>query len=65
MQVQLIDQATALATLRTISGQSAAAGIVPTRVGTTSDMRTPEAWTEVTGRYLHAFEHRVQVYPYF
>ncbi len=65
VQAQLIDQATALAALRTLGDQPAAAGIGPTRVGSTSDLRTPGAWTAAAALYLHAFEHGGQVFPYF
>ena len=65
VQAQLIDQATALAALRALGGQPVAAGIGPTRVGSTRDIRTPAAWTVVAAHYLHAFEHGGQVFPYF
>ncbi|MCB0060381.1 MAG: BrxE family protein [Caldilineaceae bacterium] len=61
----LTDSTAAMSSLRKIADQSQLAGVGPTRVGTTSDLRQTTGWSHAAAYYLHAFEHNLQVYPYF
>jgi hypothetical protein len=65
VEAPLANRETALASLRELAGQQEIAGIGPTRVGATSNLRTLDAWSAAATYYLHAFEHGLQVYPYF
>lgn len=65
VETRLVDQATALPALRGIAGPMPASGIGPTRIGSIGGLRTQDAWPAAAARYLHAFEHGEQVFPYF
>jgi hypothetical protein len=59
------NQATALDYLRTTAGPYTGAGIGPTRVGDTHELRQDALWSIVAANYSHAFESLSQIYPYF
>lgn len=40
-------------------------GLGPTRIGSLDDLSSIECWNHVAAQYAHAFDHRVQVFPYF
>lgn len=65
VEAPLANRGTALASLRELAGQQEIAGIGPTRVGATANLRTLDAWSAAAAYYRHAFEHGSQVYPYF
>ncbi len=59
------DQATALTELRSMRNPSPAEGIGPTRIGTIQQLRSFEQWAVAAAHYVRAFEHSIQIYPYF
>ena len=65
VEALLANRETALASLRELADRQEIAGLGPTRVGATSNLRTMDAWSVAAAHYLHAFEHGAQVYPYF
>ena len=41
------------------------AGVGPTRVGATQELRNVKRWALVAAQYLHGFDQSTEVYPYF
>ena len=65
VEASLANRETALASQRELADRQEIAGMGPTQVGATSNLRSMEVWTVAAAHYLHAFEHGSQVYPCF
>jgi hypothetical protein len=59
------NQAAALAALRAMTKPSNGDTIGPTRIGNIQDLRSADPWAIAAAHYVHAFERRLQIYPYF
>lgn len=65
LEAQVLNHETALTSLRAMAASLATSAPGPTRAGAASDVHRIDIWSVVAAHYLYAFEHRIQVYPYF
>ena len=61
----IADRAAALHFLNTMAKGRQIAGIGPTHVAGSRDLRSPGQWTTVAGLYANAFQNASETFPYF